>query len=377
MKPLEGVRVLDLTQAQAGPMCTMFLADMGADVIKVEPPWGEMSRRFPPLVNNVSPYFLYLNRGKRGLTLNLKNERGIEIFNQLAKLADVVVENFSPGTMDKMGIGYEALKEINPKIIFASISGFGQTGPDSQRLSFDPIAQASSGYMEITRLKLNPDGPPVYPPEAIADTIPGLFCLVGILSALHVRDKTGLGQRIDLAQVDSMVAVQPSIPFHTMAKMTFPEVLEKYVLVVKETIKAKDGYIVLTVPGDMLDRLAKAIDLDPQDVNNETVGQWAAKRTVAEAVDLLERARLPVSQVLGLEEVLNDPQIHARDMIVEVNDPVAGAVRIPGFPVKFSSTPASTDKPAPQLGEHNSEVLSTLLGFQEGEIRRLSKEGVL
>ncbi|MGD0804946.1 MAG: CoA transferase [Candidatus Bathyarchaeia archaeon] len=377
MKPLDGLRVLDLTQAQAGPMCTMFLADMGADVIKIEPPWGEMTRRFPPLVNGVSPYYLYLNRGKRGITLNLKSEKGIEIFKKLVKLSDIVVENFSPGTMDKMGIGYDALSDINPKILFASISGFGQTGPHSQRLSFDPIAQASSGYMELTRIKIDPDGPPVYPPEAIADTIPALFCLVGVLSAIHHRDKTGVGQRIELAQVDSMISVMPSISFHIQAGITFSESLKKYALSVEEIYKAKDGYIVLTVPGEMQDRLAQMIGVEPHEVDSQKVRRWVEDKTVDEAVHLLEKARLPVSRVLGLDEVISDPQVRAREMIVRLEDPVVGEVRIPGFPVKFSETPTNVERTAPTLGEHNQEVLTTLLGLSPEKVKSLKEEGVL
>jgi crotonobetainyl-CoA:carnitine CoA-transferase CaiB-like acyl-CoA transferase len=355
----------------------MFLADMGADVIKIEPPWGEMTRRFPPLVNGVSPYYLYLNRGKRGITLNLKSEKGIEIFKKLVKLSDIVVENFSPDTMDKMGIGYDALSDINPKILYASISGFGQTGPHSQRLSFDPIAQASSGYMELTRIKIDPDGPPVYPPEAIADTIPALFCLVGVLSAIHHRDKTGVGQRIDLAQVDSMISVMPSISFHIQAGITFSESLKKYALSVEEIYKANDGYIVLTVPGEMQDRLAQMIGVEPHEVDSQKVRRWVEDKTVDEAVHLLEKARLPVSRVLGLDEVISDPQVRAREMIVRLEDPVVGEVRIPGFPVKFSETPTNVERTAPTLGEHNQEVLTTLLGLSPEKVKSLKEEGVL
>ena len=205
MTALKGIRVLDLTHAHAGPICTLYMAAMGAEVIKIEPKWGEMTRMFPPLVKGQSPYFLFLGRGKKGVTLDLKNPEGNEMFKELVKGADVVMENFSPGTMDRLGLGYDVLKEINQKIIYASISGFGHTGPWVSRKSFDPIAQAASGYMWVTKDAIAPDGPPLQAPEAIADTVPGFTALIGILAALVSRNETGRGQKVDVAQMDSMI----------------------------------------------------------------------------------------------------------------------------------------------------------------------------
>lgn len=199
MKPLEGVRVLDLTHAHAGPICTLYMAAMGAEVIKIEPPWGERTRFFPPLVERVSPYYAFLNRCKKGVTLNLKEPRGKQIFMEMVKKADIVVENFSPGTMEELGLGWDTLKDLNPSVIFCSISGFGQTGPWRDRRSFDPIAQAASGYMWLMKDSIDPEGPPLQAPEAIADTIPGFTALIGILAALNHRHISGGGQRIDVA----------------------------------------------------------------------------------------------------------------------------------------------------------------------------------
>lgn len=381
MKALEDLRVLDLTHAHEGPMCTMFLADMGAEVIKIEPTWGERTRFFPPLIKGTtSPYFLYLNRNKKGLTLNLKSEKGVKIFKDLVSIVDVVVENFSPGTMDRLGLGYETLKKINPKIIFASLSGFGQYGPYSKRLSFDPIAIAASGYMELMREKVDPSGPPVGPPEAIADTIPALFCAIGILSALRYRERTGQGQRIDIAQMDCMVGVSPSYIFHTLAGTTFEGSFRKFrkTLQLSGLYKAKDGYIMITVPGEMLERLAKAIGVETEKIESqEYVKEWVRGKNVSEVVDLLVRARVPVSSVNSLEDVINDPNIRAREMIVEVSHPVIGKVKMPGFPIKFSETPVKIKDPAPMLGQHNDEILSTLLDYSKEEISKLKEEGVI
>lgn len=379
MKILEDVRVLDLTQAQAGPMCTMFLADMGAEVIKIEPAWGDMTRFFPPLVEEkVSPYFMFLNRNKRSVTLNLKSEKGLKIFKDLVKIGDVVVENFSPGTMVDLGLGYETLKEINPKIIFASISGFGQYGPYSRRLSHAEIAEAASGYMDLMRDKIDPSGPPLNPPQAIADTIPALFCAIGILSALRYRERTGYGQRIDLAQVDCMVGVSTSITFRTLLKdkTTWDQALEKG-LVVPPLYKAKDGYIMM-VPGlRYVERLAKAMGVELERIDGRIVEEWVRDKTRDEVVNLLVEERMPVAPVLSLDEVINDPHIQAREMIVEVNHPVLGKVKVPGFPLKFSETPVRIEKPEPLLGQHNEEVLSTLLGYSEEEIAKLKGEKVI
>ena len=187
MTALKGIRVLDLSHAHAGPICTMYMAAMGAEVIKIEPQWGEMTRMFPPLVKGQSPYFMFLGRGKKGVTLDLKNPEGKALFKEMVKKADVVMENFSPGTMDRLELGWEVLRELNPRIIYASISGFGHTGPWVNRRSFDPIAQATSGFMWLMKDAINRDGPPIQAPEAIADTIPGFTSLIGILAALVSR----------------------------------------------------------------------------------------------------------------------------------------------------------------------------------------------
>ena len=380
MNVLKDVRILDLTQAHQGPMCTMFLADMGAEVIKIEPMWGDRTRFFPPLIKGTtSPYFVYLNRNKKGMTLNLKSEKGVAIFKELVKIGDVVVENYSPGTMEnEFGLGYDTLREVNPKIILLSLSGFGQYGPYSRRRSFAPIAEAASGYTELVRQRITPDGPPVGAPDAIGDTIPSLFGIIGVLSALSYRERVGHGQRIDIAQTDSMVAVLPSIIFHTLAGTTMTGASTKFrsTLQLSSIYKAKDGYVMVTVPGDMAERLAEAIGVETIE-RQEVVTEWVESKTRNEVIDLLVKARIPVASVNNLDEVINDPHILAREMIVEMDHPVVGKYKTPGFPIKFSETPVKLGRTAPQLGQHNEEVLSTLLAYSKDKITKLKEEGVI
>ncbi|MFQ6053488.1 MAG: CaiB/BaiF CoA transferase family protein [Candidatus Bathyarchaeia archaeon] len=376
MKALEGIRVLDLTHAMAGPICTMFLGGMGAEVIKIEPPWGEMIRMFPPLVKGVSPYYVFINRNKKGVTLNLKHARGLEIFKEMVKKADVVVENFSPGTMDDLGLGWETLRGLNPGVIFASISGFGQTGPWSDRRSFDPIAQAASGYMWLMKGNVDPEGPPHQAPEAIADTIPGFSALIGILAALIHRNKTGRGQRIDVAQMDAMIAVSPSFAFWTVAGTTFRRAVSSYGVRVSGCHRAKDGYVMFSLPpGRITDWFRELVGME--ELNREAVAAWVAERTGEEVVELLAGAGVPVSPVHDLDDVLANEQARAREMFVEVVHPILGEVTMPGFPIKFSETKGDMTTPAPLLGQHNAEVYSELLGLSEAEVEELRREGVI
>ncbi len=376
MKPLEGVRVLDLTHAHAGPICTLYMAAMGAEVLKIEPPWGEMTRAFPPLVRGVSPYFSFLNRNKKGITLNLKTPRGLEIFKELVKRADVIVENFSPGTMEELGLGWEALRGLNPGIIYASISGFGHSGPWSNRRSFDAIAQAASGYMWLMRESINPDGPPLQAPEAIADTIPGLTALAGILSALIRRSKTGRGDRIDIAQMDSMIAVLQSIGFWTMAGVTFKKALSMYDVQISGCHRTRDGYVMISIPPGRIEERFKEVT-GVEELTWEAVAEWMAQRGREEVVELISRAGIPVAPVLSLDEVLANEQALAREMVVKIHSPTLGELTLPGFPIKFSEAGGDLKEAAPALGQHNGEVYSKLLGLSEAELEELRREGVI
>jgi crotonobetainyl-CoA:carnitine CoA-transferase CaiB-like acyl-CoA transferase len=352
------------------------MAAMGAEVIKIEPPWGEMTRIFPPLVKGVSPYFAFLDRCKKGVTLNLKSPRGKEMFEEIVRRSDVVVENFSPGTMDDLGLGWKALRELTPGLIFCSLSGFGQTGPWSDRRSFDPIAQASSGYMWLMRDCIDPEGPPLQAPEAIADTIPGFTALIGILAALNHRHITGKGQRIDVAQMDAMIAVQQSISFWTIAETTFMRAIHSGGVGVYDLKKARDGYVMFSLAvGRITDWFRELVGVE--ELTEEIIDGWVAERTVEEVVELLVDAGVPVARVNDLDQVLTNEQALAREMIVKVNHPVLGETTLPGFPIKFSETKGELTEPAPILGQHNEEVYTRLLGLTRAEIANLRREGVI
>ncbi|HUS77969.1 MAG TPA: CoA transferase [Patescibacteria group bacterium] len=376
MSALEGVRVLDLTHAHAGPICTMFLGAMGAEVIKIEPTWGEMTRMFPPLVKGVSPYFMFVDRCKKGVTLNLKDPRGREMFMEMVKKADVVMENFSAGTMDRLDLGWDVLQGLNPGIIFASISGFGQYGPWSNRRSFDPIAQASSGYMWTMQEGINPEGPPLQAVEAIADTIPGFTALIGILAALQYRHRTGKGQRIDVAQMDSMIAVMQSFSFWEIAGMTFRSAARSGRVGVSRLHEAKDGYVMFSLPAGRITDWFKEL-LGVEELTREDVEKWVAERPVEEVVGLLAKTGVPVAPVLDLDQVKANEHAKAREMFVKVDHPTLGEVSLPGFPIKFSETKGDITMPAPLLGQHNEEVYSELLGLSKEKLEELRREGVV
>ncbi len=376
MSALEGVRVLDLTHAHAGPICTMFLGAMGAEVIKIEPTWGEMTRMFPPLVEGVSPYFMFVDRCKKGVTLNLKDPRGREMFMEMVKKADVVMENFSAGTMDRLDLGWEVLQGLNPGIIFASISGFGQYGPWSDRRSFDPIAQASSGYMWVMQEGINPEGPPLQAVEAIADTIPGFSALIGILAALQYRNRTGRGQRIDVAQMDAMIGVMQSFSFWEIAGMTFRSAGRAGRIGVSGLHKAEDGYVMFSLPPGRITDWFKEL-LGVEVLTREDVEKWVAERPVEEVVGLLAKTGVPVAPVMDLDQVKANEHAKAREMFVKVDHPTLGEVSLPGFPIKFSETKGDITMPAPLLGQHNEEVYSELLGLSKEKLEELRKEGVV
>ena len=376
MTALKGIRVLDLTHAHAGPICTLYMAAMGADVIKIEPKWGEMTRMFPPLVKGQSPYFLFLGRGKKGVTLDLKNPEGNDIFKELVKDADVVMENFSPGTMDRLGLGYEVLKEINPRIIYACISGFGHTGPWVNRRSFDPIAQAASGYMWLMKDAIAPDGPPLQAPEAIADTVPGFSALIGILAALVSRTETGRGQKVDVAQMDAMIGTMQSFSFWNIANMSFRTAGRTGRVGVSGLRETSDGYVMFALPpGRITDWFMELLGVE--ELTQEIVDKWVKERTTDDVVETLEKTGVPVAAVMDLDEVQACPQAKAREMFVKVNHPTMGEIIEPGFPIKFSETKGDISAPAPLLGEHNVEVYKRLLGYSEEKIEELRKKGVI
>ena len=375
MTALEGIRVLDLTHAHAGPICTMYMGAMGAEVIKIEPHWGDMTRMFPPLVKGQSPYFVFVDRCKKAVTLDLKHPSGRELFMELVRKADVVVENFSAGTMDRLGLGWDVLRGLNPRVIYASITGFGHTGPWKDRRSFDPIAQATSGYMWLMKDAIDPEGSPLQAPDAIADTIPGFTCLIGILAALIHREKTGRGQRVDVAQMDSMMAVMQSFSFWNLAETTFPRAARAGHVGVSRIHATRDGYVSFSLPAGRITDWFKEL-LGVEELTEEIVRGWVSSRTTDEVVNALAETGVPVGPVQDLAEAQRCEQAAAREMFIKVDHPALGEIVEPGFPIKFSDTPGDATAAAPLLGQHTEEVLTGVLGLTEEEVESLRKEGV-
>jgi CoA:oxalate CoA-transferase len=294
----------------------------------------------------------------------------------MVKKADIVVENFSPGTMEELGLGWDTLKDLNPSVIFCSISGFGQTGPWKDRRSFDPIAQAASGYMWLMKDSIDPEGPPLQAPEAIADTIPGFTALIGILAALNHRHYTGRGQRIDVAQMDSMIGAMQSFSFWNIAKTTFRRVILSGAMGFFGIQLARDGYVMLGVSGGRItDWLRERLGVE--ELTTEVLREWVAEHTVEEVVEFMTETGVPVAPVLDLDQAMENEQALAREMFVKVDHPVLGETIEPGFPIKFSETKGELTEPAPLLGQHNEEVYAGLLGLSRDEVDGLRKEGVI
>ena len=392
---MEGITVLDLTRVLAGPFCTMILADMGADVIKIEQAGkGADERHMPPFHNGESAYYMNLNRNKKGLTLNLKDERGKELFKKLVAKADVVMENYRPGTMDKLGLGYDVLKEINPGIIYAAVSGFGQTGPYAKRPGYDIISQAMSGLMSTTGW---PGGQPTRSGTAMGDVLGGLSATIGILAALHNRTHTGRGQMVDVALVDSAVASLEIINMIYLTEKRLPQRIgNRYESVYPyDSFQAKDDLVIIAAGNNKLwkitcdligrpDLVEKPEFLTSGDrVKNhaavrEAVEAWTSTRTVNEIVDLFLEAGVPAAPIYNIKQVTEDPHIAgAREMFVETTHPKAGPITLTGSHIKFSETKSAIRTPAPGLGEHNDMVFKNLLGLSTEDIEALRKDGVV
>lgn len=394
MKPLDDLRVLDLSRVLSGPYCTMVLADLGADVIKIEHPDGGDDTRawVPPSRGDESVYFLSLNRNKRSLTVDLKTPEGKEIIYRLAKWADVVVENFRPGTADKLGVGYDALSKLNPRLVYCAISGFGQTGPYRDKPGYDAVAQAMGGLMSVTGY---PDLPPVRFGVPIADLGAAMWSLVGILAALRARDETGRGQYVDTSLYEGQLAWLTYVAGNYFATGQNPE---RYgsahpTIVPYQTFETQDGDIMLAVGNDRLWRkFTVAVELpeltdDPKYRTNrdreahrgelvEILSSVFKRRTVDEWLERLDEAGIPAAPVKTVEEVVHDPHAKAREMFVTVEHPTAGDVTLPGIPVKFSETPGAVETPPPTLGQHSEEVLLEL-GYSEQDIAGFREKGVL
>jgi crotonobetainyl-CoA:carnitine CoA-transferase CaiB-like acyl-CoA transferase len=384
---LSGIRVIDLTRMLAGPLCTALLADIGAEVIKIEnPDGGDDARQFHPRKGNESTYFMLLNRGKKSLTVDLKSKKGLALIEALVEKSDVLVENFRPGTVKRLGIDYERLSKINPRLIYASISGFGQTGPLSHQPSYDIIAQAMSGLMSITGA---PDGPPTRVGESIGDITAGLYASWGILAALQARARSGRGQHLDIAMFDSLFSllVTPLSQYFFTGVVPHRVGNRHPVSTPFDTYRASDGLVVIAVANNSLfAKLAEAIghpefatdarfSSDDRRTANEPalrvlIEQWTSTRTVAEVIEHIGRAGVPVSPIWTVAQAADSDHVRSRGIVHEVNHPTAGAIKLVEQPVRFSES-ASDVAASPLLGEHTDKVLHDILGLGDGAIAEL------
>jgi CoA:oxalate CoA-transferase len=380
LKILEDIRILDLTQFWFGPFCTMMLADMGAEVIRVEPPWGSPDRVADAYMVGRSSYtFHQLNLNKKGLTLNLKTPEGMRVFKELVPLSDVVVQNFRPGTMERLGLGYEVLRELNPGIIYAALSGFGQTGPYRERPCFAPIAEAMSGHSRLTGDEVDPDGPPIEMAQAYGDLGPALFAAMSIVAAIRHRDRAGVGQMIDVAQLDCMAALNMAITGYNLSGMLLWQLKERYPLGrgFGGLLRAGDGgWVRLASFSPRLIDSLKA-HMGVEEVTMEAIQERVAQMTRDEAVQYFVDAEVPVAPVYNVDDVVRDPHLHARDMFVEVDHRAAGKVKVVNFPVKFSETPCMVIDAAPVLGQNDEDLLRNILRYDESKIDELKKANAI
>jgi crotonobetainyl-CoA:carnitine CoA-transferase CaiB-like acyl-CoA transferase len=392
---LDGIRVLDLTRVLAGPYCTMFLGDLGAAVVKVEQPGaGDDTRGWgPPFAGGESAYFLSVNRNKKSLTLDLKSPAGKDLLGRLAQKADVLIENFRPGTMERLGLGEKDLRRANPRLIYASLSAFGADGPISDWPGYDLIVQAWGGLMSITGM---PDGEPTKVGVAIIDVVAGLMLGKAICAALYARERLGVGQKLDTSLLEAQVACLINAGSSYLIGGQLPR---RYgnahpSIVPYQSFKTADGYLVIGVASETIwQRFCPAIgraDLadDPRFAKNaqrvENRGELLKMLTAIFLSrdsqtwsQILHEAEVPCAPVQTIEQVFRDPQVIHRGMLVEVEHPSAGKIKMAGLPLKFSATPASLRLPPPRLGEHTRNVLEDWLGMTDQEITALGEKGVV
>lgn len=408
MKPLEGIVVLDLTRFLAGPYCTLLLGGLGAEVIKIEPPDGDPYRNRAPFAGpkgvslkrqtdaDMGMTIIHRARNKKSITLNLRAPKGIELFKELMQKADVIVENYLPGTMNKMGLDDAVLRQWKPSIILCSISGFGQTGPLSNLRAYDPVIQAASGITSITGY---PDRPPVRAGAAISDTVTPLMATIGILAALRRRDQTGEGEWLDISMQDASMFLLPEIVEFVAVGLSPQRTGNRHPVISGpfNLYSARDGYVCLcAVTGRDWQNLTAAIGrpdltddtrfIDPdnegrwQDELDRIIEEWSMRHTVTEAVDILQAHRVAAGPVVNLPELLGQAHVAERKMVVDLahprHGPIPGAKGL-GMPIRFTRNPIEFDQPAPEMSAHNREIYGELLGLGTESIDLLRSAGVI
>lgn len=407
-KPLAGIMVLDLTRYLAGPYCTLLLAGLGAEVIKIEPPGkGDLHRRFPPFVGpkgasgkpqtpeDMGVFMLHRGRNKKSITLDLYQPEGRELFTALCRKADIVVENYSPGVMEEMGASYATLKELNPRLVLCSISGFGQTGPLRDWRAYDPVIQSMSGLASVTGYE---DKPPTRCGAAISDTVAPLFAIIGILSALRRRDQTGVGEWVDIAMLDTSFFLQPDLMEMLNGGIEPRRRGNTHAAGTPlNTYPTRDGFVTVAVTTDknwqcLLTALGRGdLQNDPRfatplsrrehiQVIDEMVASWLKDRATVDAVEILQGNEVPAGPVHTLPELRTNPQLQAREMVVDLAHPSAGllpGVKGFGMPIHFVENPVQFDQPAPLLGAHNEEIYGKVLGLNSTTLAALREKGVI
>ena len=393
-RPLTGIRIIALEQYMAGPYCTMLLADAGAEVIKIERPGsGDPRRSIPPFAEKDGTRkaggFMAYNRNKKSFCLNVQSDEGKTIYLDLVKSADVVVENLRPGSTDKLGIGYKNLKVINPKLIYAAISGFGRLegykGPDSDRPAFDIVAEAMSGIMHLVGFE---DKPPSWTIYGMADVYTGLCTSYAITQALFQREKTGKGQFVDSAMLDAMISLnERMVMLYTMTGEE-PRRGQLKHLYPRGAFKCKNGYLAMNVPDDLVwARLCKSMERDDliDDVKSNTgtaraangdflgpiIEEWLSKKTRDEAEKILNKNGVPVGSVYTAKDIFESEQVKARRSLIDIEDPDVGTYQFARGPVMLSNAPEIETNPAPDLGQHTHEILSSILGYSDEQINEL------
>jgi crotonobetainyl-CoA:carnitine CoA-transferase CaiB-like acyl-CoA transferase len=392
---LEGLRVLDFSHALAGPYCTLLLADYGAEVYKLESPGGgELSRGWgPPFLGGESSFFLGLNRGKRGIAIDLKQPEGLALCRQLLDNMDILVENFRPGTMERLGLGYEAVRARNPRLVYCSISGYGQDGPSREEAAMDLIVECSSGFMSITGTE---SGEQVRAGYAVADINAGLFATIGILMAIHHRERTGVGQYVDIAMLDSMISAMSSNYSTFLGSGRVPQPMGTAFPTVMpyQVFHARDRVFALAVGSEKLwtafcaaighpelqanpDCASNALRIQNRQTLEKKLQEIFRERTADEWVAILGAVGIPCCLVRNFEEVLEHPQTAVRRMFPWLEHPTAGRHRVTGSPIKMSATPGEPTTPAPLLGQHTAAALQELLGLDTAKIAQLVADGVI